>query len=297
MRIAHLAEDEHPERTLCGQGWQNWQAPMPSDEEIRLDELPYGMRVEVRKADEARRLKPGESVRQVSGVFQDRVPRRVQAMRLIGYCRVSTSEQDCAGQEALIRETASRRAFELLDVATDQGVSAKSLDRPALQNALKRISGQEADGLIVAKLDRLTRSVIDFASLLEWFGQANAVLIALDLDIDTSTPGGKLVANVFAAVAEWEREIIRQRTRDGLAVIRASGRPIGTPAVFDRPEVAEYIKGLRAGGETLQAICDVLNEDMVPTARGASEWRVSAVQTILGYRRPERSRQVCLPEL
>lgn len=87
-------------------------------------------------------------------------------------------------------------------------------------------------GLIAAKPDRLSRSVVDFGVLARRFEAAGATLVALDLGIETSTPGGRLVANVCASVAEGERDLIAARTREGLAAARAQGRPI-------RPSVAD----------------------------------------------------------
>jgi DNA invertase Pin-like site-specific DNA recombinase len=139
-------------------------------------------------------------------------------------------------------------------------------------------------------------ATIDFAMLLEWFSVAGALLVALDFDLDTSTPSGRLVATIMAGVAEWERGVIAQRTREGLAVARAQGRPVGRPAVTD--ELAHRIRRMREDGMTLQAICDRLNAEKVPTARGATAWRPSAIQRALGYeRRPRRRKIATLPEL
>lgn len=175
--------------------------------------------------------------------------------------------------------------------------SGKSLDRPGLRQALERIAAGSADGLIVAKLDRLSRSVIDFVLLLEWMSEADATLVALDLAIDTSTPSGRLMANVMASFAEWERDVIAARTRAGLASLRARGQPTGRPAVADRPELAARIRAMREEeGLTLQAIADTLNAEGVPTLRGAREWRVSSVQSAAGYqRRRPRRRAASLP--
>lgn len=226
------------------------------------------------------------------------------ALRMLGYVRVSTDEQAAYGygldaQKQRIEEACVRRnGWRLAALHRDEGLTGKTLDRPALTAALERIAAGKADGLIVAKLDRLTRSVIDFAMLLEWFEAAGATLVALDFDLDTSTPGGRLIAHIMSAVAEWEADTIAQRTRDSLAAARAQGKPTGRPAVADRPELAQRIHALKADGLSLQAICDRLNADGVPTARGASEWRKSAVQSILGYRRqPARRRIANLPEI
>ena len=125
----------------------------------------------------------------------------------------------------------------------------------------------------------------DFAALLEWFTEAEATLVALDLGIDTSTPGGRLVANVFASVAEWEREVIGARTREGLLAARASGKSISRPALVDDPKLHKRIKRMRSRGMTLQAIADRLNKEGIPTLRGGTEWRPSSVQAAAGGRR------------
>jgi DNA invertase Pin-like site-specific DNA recombinase len=222
---------------------------------------------------------------------------------VLGYARCSTAEQADSGnglaaQEAAIRAECERRGWTLLEVVRDEGESGKSLDRAGLSSALERIAAGEAAGLVASKLDRLSRSVVDFGTLLEWFTECEATLVALDLGIDTGTPGGRLVANVFASVAEWERETIAARTRDGLAAVRATGRPISRPAVADLPELRERIAAMRAEGRTLQAIADALNAEGVPTPRGGAEWRPSSVQAATGYKRrsPVRNRAE-LPKL
>lgn len=218
---------------------------------------------------------------------------------VIGYIRVSTNEQASSGyglksQESQLRDAADRKGWDLLEIMRDEGESGKTLERPGLQAALKKIAAGEADALVVAKLDRVSRSVVDFGMLLDWFGEAEAIFLALDLNVDTSTPGGRLVANVFASVAEWERDTIAARTSAGLAAARAEGKPIGPAAVSDQPELAAHIQELRDSGLSLRAIADQLNAEGVPTLRGGAEWRVSSVQTALGYRRRARRRRPTL---
>jgi len=190
----------------------------------------------------------------------------------LGYARCSTQEQADAGnglaaQEKAIWVECERRGWTLLDVARDEGHSGKTLDRPALHTALQRIAAGEAGGLVVAKLDPVSRSVVDFGRLLEWFDAAEATLVAMDLGMDTSTSSGRLVANVMASVAEWERSVIGEHTRDALAARKAQGLPVSRPSV-DGP-LAERIHALRAGGATYQAIADTLNAEQVATLRGA----------------------------
>jgi DNA invertase Pin-like site-specific DNA recombinase len=218
-------------------------------------------------------------------------------IRVLGYVRVSTIEQaesglGLAAQEAAIRSECERRGWVLMEVVADEGESGRSLDRPGLQSVLARIAAGEADGLVAAKLDRISRSVRDFADLLEWFTVAGAALVAIDVGVDTSTPGGKLVCGVFSAVSEWERDVISARTRDGLAALRAKGKPISRAAVADNPRLARRIKRMRESGRTYQAIADRLNKERVPTTRTAKRWTVSGVRGAAGYKPPRARKKV-----
>jgi DNA invertase Pin-like site-specific DNA recombinase len=210
--------------------------------------------------------------------------------RMVLYIRVSTEEQARSGlgleaQQAELARAAEFQSWTIVEQIADEGASGKDLERPGLKRALQLIVDGEADGLAVAKLDRLSRSVIDAGSLAEWFDDVDARLIALDLNIDTSTPSGRMVLHVLASVGQWEREVIAQRTRDGLAQLRLQGKPTGRPAVADKPELTERILLMRADGMTLQAIADQLNAERVPTLRGGSMWRVSSVENAAGYKR------------
>lgn len=224
--------------------------------------------------------------------------------RAIGYGRVSTAEQAASGygldaQADTIRSEATRRGWELVDLVLDEGESGKSLDRPGVLDLLGRLGAGEADVLVVSKLDRLTRSLVDLAELLDWTERAGVALVAVDLGIDTTTSAGRLVARVMASVAEWEREQIAQRTREAATVRREQGKRMGRPGVRDtRPDLAARIDGMRAAGRTWQAIADALNTEGVPTVRGGSVWRVSAVQSAAGYvRPPAHAGRVALPDV
>jgi DNA invertase Pin-like site-specific DNA recombinase len=219
--------------------------------------------------------------------------------QVIGYVRCSTTEQADSGlglaaQEAAIRSECERRGWQLLDLVADEGESGKSLDRPGLQSVLQRIAIGEANGMVAAKLDRISRSVGDFAALLEWFRVSGALLVAIDVGVDTSSPGGKLVANIFSVVSEWERDVIARRTRDGLAELRARGKAISRAAVADNPKLAGRSNRLREGGKTYQQIADALNKSKVPTLRGAPRWTVSSVRGAAGYRRPPSRKQAAV---
>ncbi len=223
---------------------------------------------------------------------------------MIGYLRVSTEEQALHGYGLDAQEHELVRAFEfyrwdLTEIVREEGASGKDLDRPRLRHALELIAAGDADGIAVAKLDRLSRSVIDFSDLLDWFEHAGARFVALDLQVDTSQPGGRMVSQVLMAVAEWERGTIAARTKAGLAAKRAQGQPTGRPSVADRPELVDRIQAMRSiEGMSLQAIADELNEDGVPTLRGAAKWRPSSVQSASGYVRPRpRRRRAELPPI
>lgn len=220
--------------------------------------------------------------------------------RMVLYTRVSTDEQHNGidAQRAELQRAVTYEDWHVVAEISDKGQSGKDLDRPGLRRALSLIADGAADGLAVSKLDRLSRSVIDAGELAEWFDAAGARLVALDLSIDTSTPSGRLMLHLMAAFGQWERETIAQRTRDGLAALRAKGKAIGPPAVADRPELAARIRQLRGAGWTLQAIADHLNAEGVPTLRGGAQWRVSSVQSAAGYhRRPPQRRTPVLPAL
>jgi len=134
----------------------------------------------------------------------------------------------------------------------------------------------EADGIIVARLDRLTYSVEDLATLVADAVESGFGLVAPDVDLDLSSPEGRAVAAVLGAAAGWAPRSISIRGRRPASGEARPGRPFSTPA-----DLAERIRGLRAGGATLQSICDRLNADGVPTARGGSHWRPSSLRAIL----------------
>jgi DNA invertase Pin-like site-specific DNA recombinase len=211
---------------------------------------------------------------------------------------VSTSEQAASGlglaaQERSIRQACEQRGWTLVDVIHDDGASGKDLGRPGVRAALQQVADGEVSALVTSRLDRLTRSLVDAASLLAWFDEAGAALVAVDLGIDTSTPSGRLVASVMASVAQWERETIAARTKDAAAVRRERGDRMGRPGVRDtNPGLADRIASARGAGRTWQSIADELNADGIPTVRQGSCWRVSSVQTAAGYVRPSGTHRV-----
>jgi DNA invertase Pin-like site-specific DNA recombinase len=205
--------------------------------------------------------------------------------RVIGYARVSTEEQTVSGaglaaQRAAIVAEAERRGWHLVDVIEDAGFSGRSLNRPGISVALEALRHNEADALVVAKLDRLSRSMLDFAGLMDRASRERWALVALDLGVDTTTPSGEAMANVMATFAQFERRLISQRTREALAQKRLSGVRLGRPRVLS-DEVLRRIVVDRAAGRTLQAIADALNRDGVATAQGGQRWYAATVRKAL----------------
>lgn len=198
--------------------------------------------------------------------------------RVLGYARAGEGAR-LEAQRATIASACAQRGWELVRVEAEGGSGGKS-GRPALARALEAVRAGEAQALVVARLDRLARSLSEAARLLERARGEGWNLVALDLGLDRSTPAGKRVADAVATVAEWERRLRSERARETLARRRAQGVTLGTPRRAPAPTVAK-IRQLRARGASLQAIADELNRLRIPTARGGSRWRPSSVQSVL----------------
>lgn len=202
---------------------------------------------------------------------------------MIGYLRVSTEEQASSGlgleaQRDTIARYAASHGWDVVWYE-DAGVSAKSLDRPQLQAALARLhpKKRDVDGLLVAKLDRLSRSVTDFAGVLELARARRWSLVAIDLGVDTSTPTGELVANVMMSVAQWERRIIGERTSAAMQAAKRRGQKFG-PASALPATTADRLLALRAT-HTLAGTAAALNAESLTTATG-EPWSINTVAKV-----------------
>jgi DNA invertase Pin-like site-specific DNA recombinase len=214
-------------------------------------------------------------------------------MNVVAYTRVSTGEQADSGagleaQRQAIEAEAARRGWDIVQVFTDAGVSGKSMSgREGLQEAIAAVEAGEAQALVVSKLDRLSRSLLDFAGLMERARRKGWSLAALDLGVDTSTPSGEMMASVLATFAQFERRLIGQRRKDALAIVKKngskSGRPIGNPGFLSvPPEVSARILELRNGGTmSYRRIAEQLNAEQVPTAQGATAWSGRTILNIV----------------
>ena len=215
-------------------------------------------------------------------------------MKAIGYVRVSTEKQADFGvsleaQTAKIRAMAVVQGAELVDVLIDAGESAKSLQRPAMARLLALVDAGGVDTVIIAKLDRLTRSVADLAELLKRFERRGVSLVSVADSLDTRSAAGRLVLNIMVSVSQWEREAIGERTRDAMRHKRSKGERVGTlpygarlAADGERLEADDVeqdllarIRALKADGRTTRQIAAHLNRDGFTTRRGT--WRFQYV--------------------
>ncbi|MCL5745157.1 MAG: recombinase family protein [Acidobacteria bacterium] len=220
-------------------------------------------------------------------------------MKAIGYARVSTDKQADRGvsleaQTEKVRAMAVVHGAELVEVIVDGGESAKSLNRPGMDRLISMVNSGAVDVVIVAKLDRLTRSVKDLAELLERFQRRGVSLVSVAESLDTASASGRLVLNIMTAVSQWEREAIGERTRDAMQFKRANGERVGAiPFGFRlaadgvhlehepaEREVLGHIRRMRAAGLALRRIAARLNEEGFSTRRGTA-WRFQYVDEIL----------------
>ena len=200
-------------------------------------------------------------------------------LRAICYHRCSTEEQDLEAQRRATELECEREGWTIADSIDDQGWSAKDTKRPGLQKALAMLANKEADVLVVAKLDRLSRSVYDFIGITEKAKSQGWDICIKDLKIDTTHPNGELVLTVLSAISQWERRMISLRTRESLDVKRSQGI-VGGRRGMDA-ELAAQIVEWRKKGFTRQAICDALNEAGKPTPFGAKEWKSSSLDRLI----------------
>jgi DNA invertase Pin-like site-specific DNA recombinase len=208
----------------------------------------------------------------------------MQDGRYLGYLRVSTEEQAREGvslqaQRALIQVAAAARGWTRVDYIEDAGRSGKDTNRPGLELALDLLTAGQAAGLIVSSMDRLSRSLLDFITIMAEAQKQGWALVALDCPVDPTTPTGEAMASMRAVFAQWERRVISQRIREALAVKKANGVRLGRPPAVPVDVVAR-IQDLRAAGRTYQSIADSLNTDAVPTAHGGQRWYPSTVRYI-----------------
>lgn len=206
-------------------------------------------------------------------------------MKAIVYIRVSTEEQ---GKSGLGLEAQRQKALaycqlhdhEVVAVVEDAGASGKSLNRPGMQRVLQAVDHGEVEVVVVAKLDRATRSVRDLGELLERFNRSKVALASVSEHLDTSTAAGRMVVGMLGVIAQWERETIVERITDAMAVKRRRGERVSrfAPAGwrFDGDRLVEdaVVRDALRQATTMQAEGHSLRE--IATALNASGYRTQA---------------------
>jgi site-specific DNA recombinase len=227
-------------------------------------------------------------------------------MRVIGYIRVSTEEQASTGvsldvQEEKIRAYCKAKDWELIDVISDPGISAKNLKRPGIQSMLtllpKKVS-RGFDAIIVMKLDRLTRSVRDLSLLNDEFKKHGVTFVSIGESVDTSTAAGELFHNIVMSISQWERKAISERTKVAMQHKKHMGQRVGTiPYGYELSNdgyqlipiekeqlIIDSIKRYRFSGWSLFKIADTFNRIGVKSKTG-KKWYASTVRSVLEHTR------------
>lgn len=209
------------------------------------------------------------------------------------YVRCSTDEQaqsalGIEAQTAALEAAVRARGWSAVPCRTyvDAGASGANVDRPQYQRMLN--ATRRGDVILCSRIDRISRSVADFAGLLDTARRRRWTLVCLDPDLDMTTPNGELVAHLLIAVSQWERRIIAQRTTEALAAKRARGEYVGHAILIPR-ELEDTILGWRRHERlTQQQITDRLNEQGIPRPSGDGKpWNKSTVQALLARVRRE----------
>ncbi len=173
-----------------------------------------------------------------------------QGARVAIYARVSTHEQQVATQLLPLRDYINSRGWRLVEEFVDEGISGAKEQRPALTRLLDAVKRRRCDVVLVHRFDRFARSSRHLLNSLEEFRALGVDFVSLSEAIDTTTPAGKMVFSMVAAIAEFERSLIRERVMAGLHRARAQGKTLGRPKTKPKEDPV----ALRASGLSVPAI-------------------------------------------
>jgi DNA invertase Pin-like site-specific DNA recombinase len=180
--------------------------------------------------------------------------RVMKAKRVAIYVRVSTIEQDTEGQEAELREYVESRGWSY-EVYRDRGQSGAKSDRPELTRLLSDLRKRRLGIVVVWALDRLARSLRQLLEIAEQCQSLGVDLVSLRQNIDTTLPAGRLTFQILGAVAEFEREMLRERVKAGMAQARRTGKRMGRPALrCFNPSDVERLRALRSQGTSVRKL-------------------------------------------
>jgi DNA invertase Pin-like site-specific DNA recombinase len=187
---------------------------------------------------------------------QDKARQDRSRIRVALYARVSTTDQSPENQLDVLRTYSAARNWSAFEF-TDHGVSGAKASRPALDALLAAVRARKVDVLACTKLDRLARSTHHLVTLGKELETLGVDLVVLDQAIDTTTPAGRLLFHVLAAIAEFERDLIRERVVAGIRRARAQGRKLGRPRRYH--VTADEARELLGDGLSLRAVARALH--------------------------------------
>ncbi|NTG48019.1 recombinase family protein [Agrobacterium rhizogenes] len=171
----------------------------------------------------------------------------------IGYARVSTEDQKMDLQLNALGEAGCDHVF------TDHGVSGAGFERPGLEDVMKAL--QKGDTLVVWRLDRLGRSLVRLVQFVDELGKRGIEFRSLSENIDTTSSGGRLVFHLIAALSEFERALISERTRAGMDAARRKGLHLGRRPVLTTQQQKAAYRAVRVDGQTIPAVAKHYNVD------------------------------------
>ena len=218
--------------------------------------------------------------------------------RYIGYIRVSTTEQvegyGLDAQKSSINSYCQAMGYKLDRIVSDEGISGSTLTRPGIQEVIESMKQCQYDGVIVYKLDRISRNLKDILVLHDdIFTACGASIISVQEQFDTQTPMGKLMFQMIGGFAEFEREIIKERMFNGRVERAKQGKFAGGSAPYgydlangqlvineQESSIVRRVFDLHEQGNNLQVIADALNTESAPTKRGGS-WSRKHIKTML----------------
>lgn len=180
------------------------------------------------------------------------------AARAALYCRVSTAGQTVEPQRLQLDSYAAARGLEVVEVYADEAVSGATARRPALDRMMADARRRRFDVVVVAKLDRIGRSLLNLLELLGELEQLGVDFASVDDALDTRTAAGRLFFQIRAAFAEYERALIRERTRAGLAAARRRGVRLGRRPVLDAKARARVHRLHRTGKHSVRRIAELV---------------------------------------
>jgi DNA invertase Pin-like site-specific DNA recombinase len=175
------------------------------------------------------------------------------AIRAALYARISTLNhgQDPEVQLRELRDYCQRRGFTVAHEYVDRGISGSREKRPALDKLLEDCQKRLVDAVVVYRYDRFARSLRQLVNSLEEFRALDIEFISIHEGVDTSTPNGRLIFGIFASIAEFEKELIRDRVRSGLAAAKARGKRLGRPRVEANTQQIAALRGSGASWRTI----------------------------------------------